>query len=630
MRPPRAWRLAGVTALLALLVSPGLPGATGGRVLAHAQLVASSPGAGEIVAESPDELRLIFSERLEAQITSLDIVGEDGTAVATRVGEIDPDDPYALVVAEPDLPDGIYSVTWRTLSADDGHTAEGFFSFGVGEVTGALPGGGHGEMTHSERDPVALTGRWLTYLGLLFALGVAVFHRVVIRAGPMPRLLRRVLGGGLLVAAGATLVVAVVAGARAESVSGYLFESRSGTLQLTRALVAAVGGTLLFVVTPRLAGMVAAATGLLGIVVLVISGHAAALPGPVPVIGQVVHVAAAAVWLGGIASLLAVLVRPDLLTGRTDRPGMRELVPRFSALALVSIGLVGLSGVYAAWMQTGAILTVETEYGRTLLVKTGLATGALTLGGLNYLDGGRMIGWLDGMRTRLTVETTAAAAVLLVTAALAITPPIEEVGGVPIEPIPDAFGTVAPGLEMEVVPGRPGVNRIVVSTTDALAMSSILELSLDRLDTGATTRVPLVLGEMAGMDHGDGASGMGHATADGTARWTADALVLPADSRWDTSVRILDAAAATEYSRQRFGFTMSDVGIDAGRVRPLLDPVTGVALVLAFGGAVGLGLGAGGMRLPRCERTASRVALIAGGGVAVVLGGLIGWSRYLA
>ena len=54
----RAWRLAGAGALFALLMGPALPGAAGGRVLAHAQLVASSPGSGTIVPEAPDEIRL--------------------------------------------------------------------------------------------------------------------------------------------------------------------------------------------------------------------------------------------------------------------------------------------------------------------------------------------------------------------------------------------------------------------------------------------------------------------------------------------------------------------------------------------------------------------------------------------
>ena len=106
-------------------------------MLAHAQLVASSPGAGEILPEAPTELRLVFSEPLEDEVTSLDLTALDGTVILERAGEVDPDDPYALVAEPPVLEDGTYTVTWRSLSAADGHVAEGFLTFGVGEFEGA-------------------------------------------------------------------------------------------------------------------------------------------------------------------------------------------------------------------------------------------------------------------------------------------------------------------------------------------------------------------------------------------------------------------------------------------------------------------------------------------------------------
>lgn len=629
IRTPRWWRLAGAIAVLALLAGPALPWTAGGRVAAHAQLVASSPGPGAIVADSPDELRLVFSEPLEDQFTSLDVVAEDGTVILARAGEIDPDDSYALVVADPDLPHGIYQVTWRTLSAADGHTAEGVFSFAVGPLIGTVPGA-TGGMVHTETDPARVLGRWLTYIGLLLALGLAVFQRVVVRNGPMPRTLVRLLALGLGISALATLGVATAGALEAGSVLDYLVGSRNGALQLARAIVAGVGAAALLVVPPRLAGTAAAAAGLAGIALLVGAGHAAAVPGPVALLGQVVHVVGAAVWIGGIVGLLVLLVRPRLVTGRDARPAMRTFVPRFSALALVSIGLVAMTGVYAAWVQTGTLLPFDSSYGRTLLLKSGFALGALGLGGLNFLDGGRMRGWLLGMRSRLTVEVTLVAVVLLFTAALAITPPTEDVTGVAIEPIPDAFGEVMPDLGMEVVPGRPGVNRVVVLTSEALAAGAPnLELGLDRVDTGTTTLIPLVIPGMGGMDHGPGGmAGMYVPNADGLVEWAADAVVLPPGSAWDTSVRIL-SAEGIELTRQRFAFTLDDTGIDEGRTSSLLDPAMGVAIVLFLGGALGLGLGLGGMPLPRCEPLASRIALVVGGSVGAVLGAAIAASRLI-
>ncbi len=624
-----AWRRAGAIALLALLVAPALPGAAGGRVLAHAQLVTSSPGAGVVLPDSPDEIRLVFSEPLETQFTSLDVVADDGTAIVERVGSIDPDDPFALVLPAPDLGSGIYTVRWRTLSAADGHTAEGFLAFGVGDVTGVEVGAG-GDADHAAAEPSAVIGRWLTYIGLLLALGLAVFHRVVIRDGPMPRLLVRGLAAALVVSGVATLGAAAVSGLESGDVGGYLVDSRNGALQLGRAAVAGLGGVALVLVPARVAGLVAGAVGLAGIVLLVLAGHASAIPGPAAVASQLVHVTGAAVWIGGIVGLAAVTRRPSLMSEGPLAP-MRTVVPRFSALALVSIGLVVLTGVHSAFVQTGVLIDLETEYGHTLLMKTGFALGALALGGLNFLDGGRMMMWLDSLRSRVTIELMLATTVLVMTAALASTPPVDEPLGVAIEPIPDAFGVTAPGMTMTVVPGRPGLNRIAVTTTDALAAST-LELGLDRRDDGTTTRVPLLLegggaGHGAGGDHGS--AGV-HDTASGTVTWTADALVLPAGSRWDASVRIVSASTGTELSRQRFAFGLSDASIDDGRATTLVDPASLIAVTLLLGGALGAGLGLGGARLPRCEASASRVALLAGGIAATVLGVVIGAGRLIA
>ena len=142
------------------------------------------------------------------------------------------------------------------------------------------------------------------------------------------------------------------------------------------------------------------------------------------------------------------------------------------------------------------------------------------------------------------------------------------------------------------------------------------------------------MGGMGDMEHGGGMEGLGGmgqmgASDDGTVDWIADAVILPATSQWDTSVRILTESGDTEISRQRFAFTMSADAIDEGRVVSLLNPATVVAAALLLAGALGLGLGLGGMSLPRCERLASRVALVGGGLAAVLLGGMIGASRLL-
>jgi len=548
--------------------------------------------------------------------------------IVERAGTVDPDDPHALVLPDPGLSDGVYSVTWRSLSAADGHSEQGFFTFGIGPDAGILPqvpGGG----THESTDPISVIGRWLTYVGLLLGVGIPLFHRAVLRADAMPRTLVRLLAALLAISSAATLVMAVASGFEAGAPGDYLFGSRNGLLQVARAAVADIGAVALLVAPRRLTGVVAAATGLIGISLLILAGHAAALADPVGVVVGIVHVVAVAIWVGGLAGLVLIVFRPALIL-EGEPPTMREMVPRFSALALAAIGMVSVTGAYEVWAETGQLLPIGTDYGRTLLMKTALAIGAFSLGGLNYFDGGRMRPWLDGFPTRIGVESMTAAAVLVLAAALAATPPVDEVPGVEIAPVPDAFGQVAPEMAMQIVPGRPGVNRVVVTATDAL-VSLDLRLTLDQLDAGTSSTVPLVPSGLEGME---GMEGMDHdamvaRNPDGTIDWSANAVVLPAGSTWNATVAA-SSSDGDELARQRFAFALDDDGISEGEATTLLNLGAAIALLLLAGGALGLGLGIGGFALPRCEAAASRLALIGGGTTAVVLGALMGLQALLA
>ncbi len=622
----RRLRVVAAAFILAGIASSAAPVALG-----HAQLVTSSPAAGAVLAESPAELRLVFSEPLAPDLTSLDVVDATGAVILDRAGEIDPAEPFALVVAAPNLDEGVFTVRWRTLSTADGHPAEGFFTFGVGDVADLMPAGSGGAAASADRDPIVIGGRWLVYAGLIGAVGVTLFHWLVIRAGPMPRGLIRLLAIGLGVAGAATLVLALRAALDVGDIGAYLFGGRSGQLQLARAAVTALGAAAAVLIPPAWAVRVLAVSGLAGIALLVAAGHASALSDPAAVLTGIVHVAAVAAWAGGLAGMLALVFRPSLLTDGAA-PGLRDAVPRFSAIGIVAIGLAGATGIYSAWAETGEILPLGTEYGRALLLKTAAVAIAVAIGALNYLDGGRRPRWLAGVDSLLGVEGGVVAVALLLTASLAVTPPTDEPRGVAIAPVPDAFGEVLPNMRMEVAPGRPGVNRITVNTTDALAASGGLDLTLDRLETGESTRIPLTLaglegmGDMEGMDHG----GMVERNDDGTVDWYADAIVLPADSSWEAGVHVLASSTGNELARQRFSFALDADGIAEGQVTALVTPGSVVAFGLVIAGALSLGLALGGVPLPRCDARTSRWALTVGGALSLGLGLVMGIGMLLA
>ena len=126
--------------------------------------------------------------------------------------------------------------------------------------------------------------------------------------------------------------------------------------------------------------------------------------------------AAASVWLGGLVLLGAFT---DFGGKSRLEPGsLTQLVPRFSALALVSVALIALTGVYADWVQTRDLLGFGTLYELNLLVKILVFALALAVGLTNYLDGGRDLGRRFGLSRRLLLELVLAVAVVVITANL--------------------------------------------------------------------------------------------------------------------------------------------------------------------------------------------------------------------
>jgi copper transport protein len=90
---------------------------------------------------------------------------------------------------------------------------------------------------------------------------------------------------------------------------------------------------------------------------------------------DLVHLAAMAVWLGG---LLLVVVG---LLPRGDPGELAAVLPRFSRTAFSCVLLLVATGCYAAWREVGTLpALLATAYGRLLLLKLGGVAGLLVLG----------------------------------------------------------------------------------------------------------------------------------------------------------------------------------------------------------------------------------------------------------
>lgn len=149
----------------------------------------------------------------------------------------------------------------------------------------------------------------------------------------------------------------------------------------TQAVAAALalGVALLALMAPRVAGR-----GRLAVLGLMLAGTGTALAYPLTVGHSasaanhqlaitvlVVHVLAAAAWVGGLAGLVVHL--------RHDAMRLLPAVSRFQVLALGAFAVVGASGVANAWTRVPDLATLtSTPYGWLLLAK---AAALLVLGG---------------------------------------------------------------------------------------------------------------------------------------------------------------------------------------------------------------------------------------------------------
>lgn len=223
---------------------------------------------------------------------------------------------------------------------------------------------------------------------------------------------------------------------------------------------------------PELAAVRPMAAGLL-LLGVTLNSHAWG-SGPLAAAADWLHLLAAAVWIGGLACLLVILVAP-----REDRAILApRLVPRFSGVAAAGLAVMAATGVYAAWLHVPHLdAFTATSYGRYLGVKLLLVVPLVALGAVNrFLIRPRLAGGPTAPDPAPPVgrflglggaEAAVAAGILVVVALLTATPPAR---------VSLATSTAAQALRLagldgdvrfalDVEPARPGPNRFEVTVT---------------------------------------------------------------------------------------------------------------------------------------------------------------------
>ncbi|MCF4994712.1 copper homeostasis periplasmic binding protein CopC [Pseudomonas syringae] len=100
------------------------------QAFAHAHLKSQTPAADSTVT-APAELRLMFSEGVEASFTKVTLTRE-GASIAVKALTTEDDKKTLIVIPAAPLTAGEYKVQWHAVSVDT-HKSEGAYQFKVGQ-----------------------------------------------------------------------------------------------------------------------------------------------------------------------------------------------------------------------------------------------------------------------------------------------------------------------------------------------------------------------------------------------------------------------------------------------------------------------------------------------------------------
>jgi copper transport protein len=256
---------------------------------------------------------------------------------------------------------------------------------------------------------------------------------------------------------------------------------------------------------------------------------------------DVVHLAAAALWIGGLTGLV-VAFRTTV-----DPTHLGRMVGRFSRAAVVSVLVIAATGIGMTWIVLPAPGDlVSTGYGLALLAKVALVVVVVALGAYNnrrlvpVVSAGaatspaprRRLARIVQVEVVLLLAAVAVTAVLVarspVTSTSAAAPP----GTVPADAVELALSNGAGTASLSVAPGRAGTNemRLVLRDPAGRPLEPVdtptVELTEPSLQLGPLRPVvhPLTVGEF-------------HVIAD-----------IPIAGSWDVTIRVrvsdFDAATA--------------------------------------------------------------------------------------
>ena len=424
-------------------------------VYAHNTQETSSPASGEVLAVAPTEWIVGFTKTVPLDTASAEIVGSDGVRVALAPPRHGVTDNIIVFDLPPNLV-GSVTARWRLVGVD-GHVISGRIPFSVEAGAAVVPEAAVTpdsvvpeavvepvaavveESDSTVAEPIRFSLRLVNYVSLMALAGVLMAEWLLAQGTLTLSLARRfALVGALGVAIAPLFQLLIFIDDIQISGNSWLsgFGDALGTTAGGMLFAKTALGVLLVALVRRTADIGAlnslrsrliAATGVMYLVALAYVGHSRSQAAPwlgVPV--DVLHTAAAATWLGGLAALVFVVI-PKVDTER----GVAAF-DRFGHVAERAVAVLVVTGIIQMLRLHGNPLSMLTNRaGLLLILKISLVALMLWLAARNRRELGaqrRRESTQPKTLRRLLVrasliETAIGGVVLVITSVLVATTP---------------------------------------------------------------------------------------------------------------------------------------------------------------------------------------------------------------
>ena len=463
------------------------------QAAAHPFTIDSVPAKLSNAPAGTTQVIVFYSEALEEEFSTLKVWDGNGNQVDNRDTSYYQDQESLVVTTEP-LEEGIYTVTSKVLSKVDGHLVPDAFVFGVGDVT----------IQGVSDTPVELiyypeaASRFPGLVGQTMILGaaiasVAIWYAHKIQCGPaeskaVSRIFHSrflwITGIGIIAVLASNVTMLIIHSIRLEAGLAESLQTTFGGMWVVRMGIT-VAVLISWIILDRKRGARRAYVPML-ISSLILAytttaiGHGAASGQMAAIILDYVHNLVAAAWIGGVIFFAFVII-PALSAASTRERDTLAIVPRFSMMITMLVGIVIITGPMLMWiLEDDTDRIVGSTYGMLIIVKILIASIMVGMGAYHQIlqrRAEKRPGYAISARLgRMLKSESILGIILLGTVALLVngTLPAGQMqstdAGASVYGLEGTYWTDAAAFHVDIFPFAPGSNDIMVKVTDSSGM----------------------------------------------------------------------------------------------------------------------------------------------------------------